>query len=92
MGRCHVSGDELLQGIRELAVRQFGPLTRTVFENWGVTKTLDFGEIVFQLVDAGLMGKTDEDKLDDFKDVYDFRKVFDDKLQVEIDKESLSHL
>jgi uncharacterized repeat protein (TIGR04138 family) len=88
----HISGVELLDGIRELALRQFGPMTRTVFENWGVTKTLDFGEMVFQLVEAGLMGKTDEDKLDDFRDIYDFRKVFDDRLQVDIDKESLSRL
>lgn len=73
----HVSGQELLEGIRKYALQQFGPMTRTVFKHWGVRCTEDFGEIVFNMVDAGLMGKTAEDSRDDFKNGYDFKEAFD---------------
>lgn len=73
----HVTGKELLEGIRGLALERFGKMARTVFEHWGVKKTDDFGEIVFNLVEAGLLGKTDEDKREDFKDVYSFEDVFE---------------
>ena len=72
----HVSGRELLEGIRLYALEQFGPMARTVFEHWGVRETLDFGHIVFRLVDAGLLGKTEDDRLEDFDGVYDFEDVF----------------
>ncbi len=74
--RRHVSGRELLQGVRELAIEQFGPLTLMVFGHWNVHRTDDFGHMVFKLVDHGLMGKTDSDRLEDFVDVYDFRDAF----------------
>jgi len=73
----HVRGQELLQGIREYALRQFGPMTRTVFEHWGVECTEDFGEIVFNMVNAGLMSKTPKDSKEDFKKGYDFSEAFD---------------
>lgn len=79
----HISGPELLEGIRRLALRQFGLLTRTVFGQWGVVNTDDFGRIVFELIDRGEMRKTDRDQLSDFFDVYDFERVFD--LEYEID-------
>jgi len=88
----HVTGQELLEGLKELAILHFGPMARMVLEHWGIRETIDCGEIVFQLVDAGLMGKTDEDKLEDFKDVYDFREVFDDKLRVNLDEDILSKM
>jgi uncharacterized repeat protein (TIGR04138 family) len=72
----HVTAKELLEGIREEATAGFGPLARTVFETWNVRSTADFGRIVFNLVDAGEMGKTEEDDLKDFNEVYDFRDVF----------------
>lgn len=68
----HVSGRELLEGVRRYAIKQFGLMARTVFETWGVRKTDDFGEIVFNLIEAGLMRKTDTDTREDFKQVYDF--------------------
>ncbi|MCK4237232.1 MAG: hypothetical protein KAX38_08940 [Candidatus Krumholzibacteria bacterium] len=74
----HVSGRELLEGIRISAVKQFGPMAKEVFNFWGVHSTEDFGHIVFNLVEADLLGKTDEDKIDDFIDVYDFKKVFEE--------------
>jgi len=73
----HVSGRELLGGIRELALEQYGPLTRTVLEHWGIKKTQDFGEIVFNMIEAGLLGKTEEDSRNDFNDIYDFAQAFD---------------
>lgn len=74
----HVSGQELLEGIREYALQQFGLLTRTVLQHWGVRCTEDFGEIVFNMVETGLLGKTTQDSRDDFKDRYDFKKAFDE--------------
>ncbi len=73
----HVNGRELLEGIREYALRQFGPMTRTVFEHWGVRCTEDFGELVFNMVAVGLMSKTAKDSKDDFKNGYDFKEAFD---------------
>jgi len=73
----HVSGRELLDGIRDLARDKFGLTARMVFEHWGVKTTEDFGEIVFNLVEAGVLGKTERDSRDDFKDVYDFCDVFE---------------
>jgi uncharacterized repeat protein (TIGR04138 family) len=72
----HVRGEELLEGIRRLALERFGPMAKTVFEQWGIATTEDFGKIVFQLVDEGLLGKTEEDKLSDFARGYDFDEAF----------------
>lgn len=72
----HVSGQELLAGIREYALEQFGPMARTVLNYWGVHETEDFGKIVFALVDAGILRKQPEDKIEDFKNVYDFKTAF----------------
>ena len=72
----HVTGGELLEGIRELALARFGPMAKTVFEQWGVRSTEDFGEIVFQLVEQGLLGKTDADKRSDFAGGFDFDDAF----------------
>jgi len=69
--RHHVSGRELVQGVRDLALREFGLMARTVFRQWGIQRTDDFGEMVFNLVEAGLMSKTDEDTRADFHEVYD---------------------
>lgn len=73
----HITGRDLLQGISEFGLNQFGPLTRDVFAHWGINATQDFGQIVFSLVDAKLMSKTEEDRLDDFTDVFDLDTEFD---------------
>src|SRR6516225_8345335 len=57
----HVSGPELLEGVRDLALEQFGLMARTVFRMWGINRTADFGEIVFNLIEANLMSKTSRD-------------------------------
>jgi uncharacterized repeat protein (TIGR04138 family) len=67
----HVTGRELVEGIRDLALREFGLMAKTVFHLWGIEKTDDFGDIVFNLVEAGLMSRTNEDTRDDFRNVYD---------------------
>jgi len=73
----HVSGRELLSGIREFCLLQFGPMSKVVLEHWGVRNTYDFGEIVFKLVDAGMMSRRPEDTIEEFRDVYDFKTAFD---------------
>jgi uncharacterized repeat protein (TIGR04138 family) len=75
-GRRHVSGKELLDGVREHALSRFGPMALTVLRSWGVEKTRDFGELVFNLVSNGLLGKTDEDRVEDFDNGYDFSEAF----------------
>jgi uncharacterized repeat protein (TIGR04138 family) len=67
----HVSGPELLDGVRDLALREFGLMARTVFRMWGIDRTADIGELVFNLIEAGLMSKTSDDDRADFVDVYD---------------------
>jgi len=72
----HVSGKELLAGMREYALKEFGPVTKRVLCEWGINNCLDFGNIVFNLVNFGLLGKTDEDSIEDFMDGYDFNEAF----------------
>jgi len=72
----HVSGRELLEGFRRHALHEFGPMARTVLRSWGVTSTADVGEIVFHLVESGVLGKTDNDSKHDFTDGYDFDDAF----------------
>ena len=73
----HVTGKELLNGIREYALEQFGPMSRSVLEHWGIKTTGDFGEIVFNMIDAGILGKTGKDTKEDFNNVFDFKEAFD---------------
>lgn len=72
----HVSGQELLAGIREYALEQYGPMAFTVLDRWGVRHCEDFGDIVFHLVDYGVLGKTEQDRREDFTGGYDFREAF----------------
>lgn len=72
----HVTGKELLEGIRDFALDEFGPMAFTLFDEWGIHATRDFGEIVFNLVECGRLGKTDKDSIDDFDGIYDFEETF----------------
>ncbi len=72
----HVTGQELCHGIRDYALEQYGPMALTLFKQWGIERTEDFGEIVFNLVEYGVFGKTDTDSPEDFRAVYDFEEVF----------------
>ena len=73
----HISGRELAEGARDLALHRFGPMARTVLEHWGIERTADLGEIVFALVEAGVLLKQDEDSPHDFESLYDFGDAFD---------------
>ncbi|MEM7233153.1 MAG: Minf_1886 family protein [Planctomycetota bacterium] len=73
----HVSGQQLLEGIRRFSIDRFGCMANAVFEAWGVRETVDFGSIVFNLVKHDLMGTEEEDRLEDFMDVYAFDEAFD---------------
>lgn len=72
----HVSGQELLGALREFAIEEFGPMAKTVLNGWGIACTEDFGEIVFNMVETGLLGKTEEDSRADFAAGYDFDEAF----------------
>jgi uncharacterized repeat protein (TIGR04138 family) len=85
--RRHITGKELLDAVRKLGIDKFGFLAKTVFENWGVKKTRDFGEIVFNLVNSGLMGKTPEDSVEDFDGIFDFEEVFEKNFSFELPSE-----
>lgn len=74
--RRHVAGHELLEGIRDFAVLNFGAMGKMVFNRWGVKESMDFGRIVFSLVSANLMSKTDTDSISDFEGGFDFEKTF----------------
>ena len=73
----HLTGGELLKGIREEAEEQFGPMAGAVFEHWGVKNSLDFGKIVFNMVHQGILTKTETDALEDFNDSVFFETLFD---------------
>ncbi len=73
----HVSGQQLCEGLRELALSKWGRMARTVLLRWNITSTLDFGKIVFSLIESGQMQKLDDDTLHDFKNVYDFKTAFE---------------
>ena len=72
----HVTGQEVLAGMREHALRTFGPLAAEVWRSWGVHEALDWGRIVFLLVDASLLNRQETDSLDDFRHGFDFDEVF----------------
>ncbi len=83
---AHITGGELLQGIRRFALQEFGLMTLTVFHQWGVHCTDDFGRIVFELIEQGAMRKTENDQLSDFCGVYDFDEAFDRQYHVDVSK------
>lgn len=72
----HVSGQQLLLGARDYALEQYGPMVLTVFEEWGFERCEDIGEVVYNLIDAGLFGKNEKDEKDDFSSIYEFEEAF----------------
>ncbi|MFQ5890652.1 MAG: Minf_1886 family protein [Gemmatimonadota bacterium] len=73
----HISGAELAGAVRDLALERFGPLARTVLEYWGIHSTSDLGEIVFQLVDHGILIKQATDRREDFEGLFSFQEAFE---------------
>lgn len=72
----HVSAAELLEGFRQLALKEFGPMAPTVLEYWGIRDCQDIGKMVFLLVETGAFGRTEEDNLDAFRNGFDFHDAF----------------
>jgi uncharacterized repeat protein (TIGR04138 family) len=72
----HVSGQELLSGLREFALKEYGPMSKAVLNEWGIKTTDDIGQIVFNLVNASVLGKNDTDSPGDFKNVFTFDDAF----------------
>ena len=72
----HVSGQELLAGIRCFALEHFGPMAQMVLNEWGVRTCQDFGELVFNMIESNLLAKTAQDSREDFKGGYDFFEAF----------------
>ena len=72
----HVTGQQLLEGIKDLALEQYGAMAKLVFEHWGIEKTRDFGNIVINMVNERILSKTAEDKIEDFDNIYNFEEVF----------------
>ena len=79
----HVTGQQLCQGLRDYAAREYGLMARSVLKHWHIHRSEDFGHMVFAMVDAGLMRKTDEDSIADFTDVFDFAAAFAPRLQLD---------
>lgn len=77
LGRVgHVSGRELVESAREVALSEFGPMAKSVLNEWGIETTEDIGRIVFLMVEEKVLSKTEEDSLDDFRDGFDFETEF----------------
>ena len=73
----HITGRELTEGVRSLALERYGPMARTVLQHWGIHETEDVGDVVFALVEQGVLVKQDGDRREDFQDVFDFEEVFE---------------
>ena len=79
---AHLTGQQLSEAIRLLALEQFGLMARVVLESWGVRSTADFGDIVYNLIDIGWMKKSATDRREDFDGVYDFEEAFDRQFKI----------
>ena len=78
----HVTGKQLCNGLRDLALKEYGLMARTVLGRWNIHSCADFGRIVFSMVEAGLMRKTQDDRMKDFADAYDFDEAFTSQLSL----------
>ncbi len=81
--QLHVNGQQLCEGLREFAIAQWGYLAGTVLRRWNLASTMDFGRIVFALVEGGLMQATEEDSIEDFRNIYDFKTAFEANYKIE---------
>ena len=82
----HISGQELLEGVRMLGLRQYGPMAPVVFRHWGLNSTDDFGRIVFEMIERGEMRKSEQDQLSDFHAIYSFDEAFSEDYRIDVSK------
>ena len=78
----HLTGQQLCEAIRQYALNQFGYLAKTVLNSWGVETTSAFGDIVYNMISAGMMRKSASDRRSHFDGIYDFHEVFTEKFQI----------
>ncbi|HLF18559.1 MAG TPA: Minf_1886 family protein [Candidatus Omnitrophota bacterium] len=74
--QSHVTGEEILTGMRDLLLNKYGPMTMVVLKYWGIKTTEDFGHIIFNLVERKILSKTEDDNIESFRDAYSFEEVF----------------
>ncbi len=72
----HVSASQLLHGFRDLALKEFGPMASTLFSEWGIHRCADIGDMVFLLIQEGIFGKQDNDRQEDFVEIFTFENAF----------------
>jgi uncharacterized repeat protein (TIGR04138 family) len=82
----HISGEELLRGCVDLAILEFGMMATLVFKHWGIQKTDDIGQIVFNLIEINRLSQSDRDDMADFVDVFDLHQALQDGFQLTIGK------
>ena len=82
MEERHLTGQQLCEAIREFAINQFGLMSRVVLKYWGINSTSGFGDIVYNMIEIGLMKKSDQDRRSHFDNVYDFEDVFDHQFEI----------
>ena len=73
----HLTGKEVAEGVRKLALGRFGPMARTVLAYWGIRDTADVGRIVFAMVEQGILTANETDRREDFEDAFDFEEAFE---------------
>ncbi len=78
----HITACELLDAIRELMISRYGLLARAVLNSWGINSTDDIGQVILNLVNAGLMPQEETESLEKFHAVYDFNEVFVDNYEI----------
>jgi uncharacterized repeat protein (TIGR04138 family) len=81
----HVSGAELLRGLCDLAIREFGMMAPVVFRRWGIRATDDVGQMVFNLIKVELLSKSDRDAPEDFHDLFDLQQTLTEGFQLSLD-------
>jgi uncharacterized repeat protein (TIGR04138 family) len=89
---CHISGKQLSTGLRDYALMRYGVMARAVMAHWGIHRTMDFGRIVFAMVDSKLMFKTDHDDIRDFEGVFDFEEAFAPPQRPRCEQKAVFHL
>jgi uncharacterized repeat protein (TIGR04138 family) len=80
----HLTGQELCEAIRQYVIAEYGFMAKAVLNSWGIRATSDFGDIVYNLIDVGLMKKSDSDRREDFDDVYDFDEALCRQFQISV--------
>jgi len=80
----HVSGRQLCEGIRDLAIERWGMVAPVVLRKWGINGSIDFGNMVYLLIKHGFMRKTDEDNVEDFRNIFDLDKDFDTSAEIRL--------